>query len=149
MDGDDSTLAELANTYGIRMEKSDRKPDAKIGRIELANGDLVDGRIKILKDSPLEKQITVLQWKEDDFGRRKEDKAQANHSTDTLADGRKLMADLFESGTIAQEGKTKTPEQPVAYRDPMGLDPGIGTSPGADEFEGLRDDGSWSDMDWG
>jgi hypothetical protein len=79
IDGDDTTIAEMANVYGIRMVKSDRKPDAKIGRIELVNGDLVDGRIKILKDSPLEKQILVLQWKEDDFGHRKEDKAQANH----------------------------------------------------------------------
>lgn len=145
IDGDDTTIAELANVYGIRMVKSDRKPDAKIGRIELVNGDLVDGRIKILKGSPLEKQILVLQWKEDDFGHRKEDKAQANHSTDTLADGRKLIATLFESGTVVQEGKTQVPE---TYRDPMGL-PGIGTPVDSAEEEGLLSPTEWTeDDDW-
>jgi hypothetical protein len=147
IDGDDTTIAELANVYGIRMVKSDRKPDAKIGRIELVNGDLVDGRIKIMKDSPLEKQIMVLQWKEDDFGHRKEDKAQANHSTDTLADGRKLIATLFESGAVVQEGKTKTPDV-VPYQDPMGL-PGIGTDDQADEEQSLLAPTEWAeDDDW-
>jgi hypothetical protein len=150
IDGDDSTLAELANTYGIRMVKSDRKPDAKMGRIEIVNGDLVDGRIKILKDSPLEKQIAVLQWREDDFGHRKEDKAQANHSTDTLADGRKLIAMLYESGAIVLEGKTQTPQMPkgVDDQDPMGLPPGIGYETERDEFADLLTDPTYAESDW-
>lgn len=147
MDGDDSTLAELANVYGLRMVKSDRKPDAKLGRIELVNGDLVDGRIKILKDSPLEKQITVLQWKDDDFGQRKEDKAQANHSTDTLADGRKLISVLFESGVVAQDAK---PQPSQNYKDPMGLDPGPLPDEPGDDQEGLLSPTEWNDDedDW-
>lgn len=151
MDGDDSTLAELANVYGIRMVKSDRKPDAKIGRIELVNGDMVDGRIKILKDSPLEKQISVLQWKEDDFGHRKEDKAQANHSTDTLADGRKLIATLFESGAVAHEGQTRTPTVPKSPSSPIAPIepyPGIGIEADRDEFSDLLPDSTWGDGDW-
>jgi hypothetical protein len=142
MDGDETFIAELANVYGVRFVKADRKPDAKIGGIELVNGDLVDGRIKILKDSPLERQIRVLQWKEDDFGRKKEDKAQANHSTDTLLYSRKLVATLFESGSVVQEKKAD-------YRDPMGLDPEISQGSERDEFEGLLADPSYADLDWG
>jgi len=111
LDGNETTISELANVYGLRFVKADRRPDSKFGAIELTNGDLVDGRIKILKDSPLEKQISVLQWKEDDFGRKKEDKAQANHSTDTLIYARKLIATLFESGAVVQETKNKPAKQ--------------------------------------
>lgn len=148
IDGDDSTIAELANVYGLMMVKSDRKPDAKIGRIELTNGDMVDGRIKILKDTPLEKQIVVLQWKETDFGQRKEDKAQSNHSTDTLVDGRKLIATLFESGAVVQEGKTVASAS-TGYVDPMGLAPGIGTDSQADNEEALLAPSEWTEDDDG
>lgn len=121
IDGSETLIAELANTYGIRFVKADRKPDAKIGGVELVNGDLVDGRIKIIKDSPLEKQIRVLQWKEDDFGQKKEDKAQSNHSTDTLIYGRKLIAGLFESGVVVQDAAPRAVAE--TYQDPMGLPP--------------------------
>jgi hypothetical protein len=145
MDGDDSTLAELEKVYGIRMVKSDRKPDAKLGRIELVNGDLVDGRIKILKDSPLEKQIAVLQWKDDDFGQKKEDKAQSNHSTDTLADGRKLIAHLFEGGLVVQDAKP----QSTSYKDPQGLGTGIGPDVDTEIEQGLLSPAEWTDdEDW-
>jgi hypothetical protein len=147
MDASETLIAELANTYGIRFVKADRKPDAKIAGVELCNGDLVDGRIKILKATPMEAQIRVLQWKEDDFGQKREDKAQANHSTDCLIGGRKLIAAMFESGSVVQEGETK---QPDAYRDPMGLPPGIGTVDQSDETEALLSPSEWveDDEDW-
>lgn len=143
MDGSETLIAELANVYGIRFAKADRKPDSKVGGIELVNGDLQDGRIKILKDSPLERQIRVLQWKEDEFGQKKEDKAQANHSTDTLLYGRKLIANLFEAGAVTQDAK---PTQET-YKDPMGLE--VATE--EDENAGLLTDPSWGDSDdeWG
>ena len=144
IDGSETLIAELANTYGIRLVKAERKPDAKIGGVELVNGDLVDGRIKIMKDSPLEKQISVLQWKEDDFGHKKEDKAQANHSTDTLVYGRQLIAKLFESGAVVQDAKPTT----AGYRDPMGLAPGIGIEEERDEFADLLADPSYGESDW-
>lgn len=147
-DGDENFIAELANVYGIKFVKADRKPDAKVGGVELCNGDLVDGRILILRDSPLEKQITVLQWKEDDFGSKKEDKAQANHSTDTLIYGRKLVANLFESGVVVQEAKAQ-PKTPDSYADPMGLEAGIGTEPQGGDEEGLLASSEWDeDDDW-
>lgn len=151
LDGDDSHIAELANVYGLRFEKADRRPDAKLGAIEEVNGDLVDGRIKILKDTPLEKQIRVLQWKDDDFGQKKEDKAQANHSTDCLVYGRKCISAMFDSGAVVQE--TKSGDRTAGYSDPMGLEPpAMIQLPQQDEFEGLLSDPSWADSgddQWG
>jgi hypothetical protein len=150
IDGSDTLIAELGNTYGVRFVKADRKPEAKVAGIELVNGDLVDGRIKILKGSALEAQIRVLQWKEDDFGLKREDKAQANHSTDTLIGGRKLIAALFESGAIAQEAKTTAAKAPDSYTDPMGIEPGIGTSDQAEDEDSLLAPAQWDedDEDW-
>jgi hypothetical protein len=144
MDADEALLGELSNVYGIRVAKAEKRADYKFGAIELVNGDLVDGRLKILASSPLEAQLQELQWKEDDFGRKKEDKAQANHSSDTLIYGRKLIAQLFESGAVAREVK---PPQP--YRDPMGLD--AGEIPGEDggEFAGLLAEAVYDDSGWG
>jgi hypothetical protein len=115
IDADQATIDELAKVYGVRAKKAEKKADYKYGAIELVNGDLVDGRIKILKDSPLAKQIAVLQWKPDEFGNPREDKAQANHSTDTLIYGRRDIATLFESGVVVADGKmTVSPTEPAS-----------------------------------
>jgi len=103
MDTDQATLDELSKVYGLRFVKADRNPNYKAGAIELTNGDFVDGRIKIIKGSHLERQLQSLQWAEDQFGRVKENKAQANHSTDTLIYGRKLVAEMFETGSITTD----------------------------------------------
>lgn len=145
IDADQATIDELSKVYGIRLAKAERKQDYKYGAVELVNGDLVDGRILILRGSPLAQQIVVLQWKPDDWGNPRENKAQANHSTDTLIYGRKLIALLFESGVVEQEGETSKP----AYVDPMGLGPGIDTEPQRDEFEGLFVDPTYGDSGWG
>jgi hypothetical protein len=118
LDGDQNLIDELANVYGLRFVKAIKVAEYKFGAVELVNGDLVDGRQKILKGSPLEKQITTLQWKPDDFGNSREDKAQANHSTDCLIYGRRLVAHLFESGSVSQDSG----KRPEAYKDPQGLD---------------------------
>jgi hypothetical protein len=120
IDSDQNLIDELANVYGIRMVKAQKQAEYKFGAVELCNGDLIDGRIKILKGSPLEKQMTILQWKPDDFGNNREDKSQANHSTDCLLGGRRLIAHLFESGSVAQDSG----KRPDAYKDPQGLDAG-------------------------
>jgi hypothetical protein len=117
IDADLAVIDELANVYGIRIAKAEKKADYKFGAIELVNGDFVEGFIKILKKSPLEVQLQSLQWKPDDFGNPREDKAQANHSTDCLIYGRKLIAFLFESGTVTQDSPAR-----AVYSDPMGLD---------------------------
>jgi len=79
VDSDQNLIDELANVYGLRFSKAIKVAEYKFGAVELVNGDLVDGRFKVLKGSPLEKQMQTLQWKPDDFGNNREDKAQANH----------------------------------------------------------------------
>jgi hypothetical protein len=147
IDTDNALLEDLKNVYGIKTEKADKKPEYKKGAIELVNGDLVDGRIKVLKGSPLATQLEQLQWKEQDNGVLIEDPAQANHSTDTLVYGRRLIAAMFESGQVAQDAK---PQDTQTYVDPMGLDAGIGTEQDAEEEEGSLLPMDWhDDDDWG
>lgn len=117
IDSDDAIIQELANVYGIRCLKAERKMGYKFGAIELVNGDLIDGRIKILKGSKLEEQLLQLQWVSNEFGELKENKAQPNHSTDCLVYGRKLIAHLFETGELVGPR-----ENPRPFADPMGLD---------------------------
>lgn len=116
-DCDGNTIEELANVYGLRFEKAEKAPAYKAGAIELTNGDLVDARIKAIKDSPLHKQLAELQWAEQESGALKEDPAQPNHSSDTLIYGTRLIAKLFESGIVVRENAASS-----SYSDPMGLD---------------------------
>jgi hypothetical protein len=144
LDGDQALIEELANVYGLRFEKPEKRPDYKAGAIELCNGDLVDGRIKIIEDSPLHRQITGLQWAEQDSGALKEDPSQPNNSTDCLIYARKKIAALFEAGVVARDddGGSSGGAAAATYDDPMGLDDG-GGDPFAllpmddfDDFEG-------------
>lgn len=103
-DSDQATIDELARVYGVKFAKASRDPGAKAGSIALLNGDLVDGpRFFVIKGSLMEEQLEQLQWREDQFGRVKEDPRQANHSSDTAVYGRRLIATLFESGAVEQE----------------------------------------------
>jgi len=117
-DADEPFLAELANVYGIRGVAAKRDRNYKFGAIELVNGDLVDGRIRVLKGSKLEEQITQLQWITNEFGELKENKAQANHSTDCLVYGRRLIAHLFETGQVdEQREQSRRPKRQEAETD--------------------------------
>lgn len=102
MEGDcgEAMLLELANVYGVRVERFDRNSKYKMAAIEVVNGDLADGRLKILKGSPLATQIGELQFAEDDFGNMRESKAQANHSSDCLIIARKIIGKLISTGTV-------------------------------------------------
>lgn len=149
MDSDGATLAELKNVYGLAFDKAEREANYKKGAIELVNGDLVDGRIKVIKGSPLEAQLQQLQWREDQFGRVKEDPRQANHSTDTLVYGRKRIATLFASGAVEQSTDQPRPattvvptRPPDPLPDPL---PGIGSDR---EYERLLASPEYVDV-WG
>lgn len=85
-------LAELSNVYGIHFEPAKKGLEYKIGAIDLVNGDLTDGRIKVLKDSELEDQLLDLQWDESKTGKQIERPGQPNHSTDCLVYGRVMLA---------------------------------------------------------
>ncbi len=140
IDSDQALIDELANVYGIRCKKAEKKADYKFGAIELVNGDLLEGRIWILKGSPLATQVGELQWKPDEYGNPREDKAQANHSTDCLVYGRREIANLFESGAVEGGG---TPVPSGAYQDPLGLDEPEDT--GEDWNDSLLAGGDWQE----
>jgi hypothetical protein len=154
-DADQPSIDELANVYGIRAKKCDRRADYKFGAIELVNGDLLaaapDGelpgaKIWILKGSPLEQQLQDLQWKADEYGILRENKAQANHSTDTIIYVRGGIATLFDTGGVTEEAPSAQ-----AYVDPSGL--GDGYQPHEredDQFAGLLAEPQYDDDDpWG
>lgn len=89
----DALLAELSSVYGITIEPAEKKN--KHDSIELFNGDLIDGRIKILKGSKLEEQLIHLQWDIDDNGKLREDKGQRNDCTDAAIYARRKALHQF------------------------------------------------------
>lgn len=106
-------LAELANVYGINIEPAVKGFKYKIGAIELVNGDLVDGRIKVLKDSKLEEELLDLQWAESKTGEPMERKDQPNHHCDGLIYGRALISRLISAGMVAAEPKVERDAPPM------------------------------------
>jgi len=109
---------ELSNVYGIKCVAAERAPGQKHSAIELFNGDLVDGRVKVLKGSVLEQQLQQLRWKEDEYRLVKEDKAQANHSTDAAIYARKVLAPLLLSDRREGERPAHQPSvQPPSSPD--------------------------------
>jgi hypothetical protein len=96
-------LDELREVYGIPIDAAEKVH--KHDNIELTNGDLIDGRIKILKKSVLEDQLLHLQWAVDPWGKLKEDKAARNDCTDTLIYARRKAMHL-----IAEDAPPPEPE---------------------------------------
>lgn len=108
-------IEELAKVYGIRFKPAEKKN--KPGAIEVVNGDLVDGRLFVLGGSPLEEQFATLQWKPDEWGNPKEDKAVANHSADSGTYIRTELGGMFSGAAAADVRDTDTPEAEAARRD--------------------------------
>lgn len=102
-----SILAELGNVYGVRVEPAAKGFRYKMGAIEVVNGDLVDGRIKVLQDSQLEKQLLGLQWAENRAGEIVERRDQPNHSTDTLIYARALIGQMLNAGYEPPEARKR------------------------------------------
>lgn len=86
-------LEELSQVYGLQVKAAEKKNknDAIVG----FNGDLVDGKVLILKGSKLEEQLQDLQWDTDDFGNVKENKSQRNDFTDAAIYARREIMALF------------------------------------------------------
>jgi len=77
----------------------------------------------VIKGSPLEDQVTSVQWRENRFGHVEEDQRQASHSSDTLVYGNKAIAGLFETGVVEQEVATDADGRPSAGQQDR-ADPG-------------------------
>jgi hypothetical protein len=104
----------------------------------------VDGRLFILEESELERQMTGLQWKLDDFGKLKEDKAQANHSTDCLIYARNAIAKLIS----AVPSSPPTPAQQAAASakaDPAEADRPERPERPEDDFADVLGDGGFDE----
>jgi hypothetical protein len=136
-------LDELSNVYGIRVLPADQQ--GKHAAVELANGDLADGKVKILKDSHLAKQLEQLQWKKDEYGFPQFPKGVADHSADCFVYARRELANLFNAPTSDEKPKPK--HQRDAFADPMGLDV-ADPSPSRGEFDLLFADTS-GEIDFG
>jgi hypothetical protein len=78
----DAILEELRRVYGVRMIAAEKGYKYKFPAIEVVNGMLVGGKLRILKGSALEVEMTQLQWAEDQYGKLVESKGQANHHSD-------------------------------------------------------------------
>ncbi|HZJ68276.1 MAG TPA: hypothetical protein VFD36_32465 [Kofleriaceae bacterium] len=145
-------LDELKHVYGITFVAADKKD--KPGAIEVYNGDLVDGRSFILGGSPLEEQLSTLQWKPDEYDNPKEDKAVANHSADSATYIRTKLGAMFgatappppaaKEGEISPRpvaGRPAKRPPPTAKRDSWGDAPV--TSKGRGEFNSLLRDNNF------
>jgi hypothetical protein len=96
-------IDELAKIYGVTFKPAEKKH--KYSAIEVVNGDLVDGRSYVLGDSPLEDQYATLQWKPDEYGVPKEDKAVSNHSADSDTYLRTALGAMFSGTPIKVDPK--------------------------------------------
>lgn len=129
-------LDELSQVYGIKFLPAEQK--GKLAGIELVNSDLVEGpRIKVLKGSPLAKQLEDLQWVRDEYGFPKEGKGDPNHSSDTLIYGRKLLARLFDAAK--EEGDKSVPRRD-SFAQPRASDFAERLSAPKGEFDALFGD---------
>lgn len=105
----DAILAELSSVYGITFEPAEKKN--KHDAIELSNGDLVDGHVKIMRGSKLEGDLSSLQWAVDDYGKLKENKSQSNHNSDAFVYARRKAMHAY---AVAPEPPPPKPGTPAA-----------------------------------
>jgi hypothetical protein len=136
-----AVLEELASVYGIRVKEAKKRD--KHDSIELFNGDLLDGKLKILKGSTLEEQLLSLQWDTDDYGNLKEHKGMRNDCTDAAIYARREAQHLF-----TQEAPTAIPLIPRRKEyNPDDDDLDLDSSDG--EFDSILSDGMFNDGLWG
>ena len=102
-----SLLEELSKVYGISVTPADKPYAYKANSIELTNSMLYEGQIKLLKGSNIAREMTVLQWLVDQFGKRTENPNQDNHGSDALIYLRDAVASMLPS---------VSPEPPAAPR---------------------------------
>lgn len=97
-------LTELGTVYGIPIPAADKPYKYKENSIEVYNSKLFDRRVRILKGSKLAAEMTVLQWVVDPWGKRTENKNQANHACDaSMYLGNAVEPLLLSPGAAAQQ----------------------------------------------
>lgn len=99
-------LEELKAVYGITIKAAEKPLKYKENSVELLNSTFYDGRIKIMAGSNLANELSTLQWVVDAYGKRTENKAQANHACDAALYLRDAVAALLPSA-IAEPAPAK------------------------------------------
>ncbi len=94
------TVVATLNERGLYFEAAEKRE--KYDHIELVNSDLLSGRIRILPDSYLASEMTVLQWEDSTY--KKEDKSTDNHA-------------CFAPGCLVQTSTGFKPIETVAVGD--------------------------------
>lgn len=94
-DAPETLIEELGRVYGIPVKMADKRTESRFASIELANGDLVDGRVKVLKGSKLEVQLLTNQWVTDEFNQLKKDKRVRDDQADAFIYARRAAGHLF------------------------------------------------------
>lgn len=112
----EAILKELADVYGIRISPAPRKWGDKLAAIETFNGDLIDGRIKIMMGSKLEEQLTLLQWVSREDGQIREDPGAENDCADAALYCRGAAKHLL-SGPAPEVQKPSFRQPPKAPRE--------------------------------
>jgi hypothetical protein len=137
-------IDELSQVYGIPMKPAQKA--GKFGAIEVVNGDLVDGRMRILAGSPLEDQLATLQWKPDEYGQPKEDRSARNDHADAWTYIRTELGGMFGAVKAAPpaEDTKRTPRDQAAKPAPTVYDGPDGRKRG--EFDSLLADDDWSGL---
>jgi hypothetical protein len=153
----ETVILELQNVYGLTIKAAEKA--GKFGAVEVVNGDLTDERMYILADTPLEVQLATLQWKVDDFGQRKENKGDANHSSDSwiyirIEVGAMFSAPPEDKPKKADEVRARTPAAKPAKvaSSPKKARPGSAPAePKAarGEFDSLLSSNDFNQLDWG
>jgi hypothetical protein len=110
-------LEELANTYGIAIEPA-RYRD-RHDAIESFNGDLIDGRLKVLKGSVLETQLMNLQWDLDRYGMLAKSKRQRDDAADAACYARAKAAHLLAEAQATQPKRESAFERVGKEREPV------------------------------
>lgn len=129
-----ATFEELANVYGLFFKKAEKRD--KQASQELFNGDLLGGRIKIIKGSAYELQLMTLQYEVDELGGIREDTAARND----LAD-----AGLYARNEAQHLHGTSEPEKEPYFEPRTTDDDGMGNSD-ADMGDALYYDSTYDDL---
>ena len=106
----DAQISELREVYGIAMIGAEKGHNYKLPAIELFNGDLLDGRIRVLKGSVLETQLMTLQWIKDQFDVVTENKGQTNDQADSALYCRIAIASMFSAAGAHEAPRAEAPK---------------------------------------
>lgn len=106
---------ELANNYGIRIRPVRYSQHGKHDAITTFNGHLVDGRMKILKGSELEAQLSHLQWVTDDYGNLTLPKSERDDAVSAALLAPRSGFHLFEADELPL-ARDPLPHTPDSYR---------------------------------